>query len=198
MPIETEAKLPLADPEGLRRRLAALDAPLAAAFTEDNRFFDLPGDRLRGADRALRLRTETPRAGSPHAGPPRHVLCHKGPRLPGAGGAADGLKRRPEHEIVVADADGAAAFLAALGYAPRFRFEKRRDRHRLGGCVVEIDELPGLGFFVEVEGPDPDAVEATLARLGLRDAPREPRGYLALLIEGGRCGPGDPPTFRFG
>ena len=183
MPREIEAKLPLSDPAALRRRLAALGRPLVASFTEDNRFFDRPGDPLRRSDKALRLRTETPRP--PGAGPATSYLTFKGPREPDP--AAPGIKSRPETEAGVDDAADAAALLEALGYRQRFRFQKRRDRHEIGAavarCRVEIDELPRLGFFVEVEGPDAPAIEAAIAALGLADAPREPRGYLTLLLD---------------
>ena len=193
MSTETEAKLALPDPAALAARLAALGAPRVARFREDNRFFDRPGDPLRVAGSVLRLRTETPWGDAgpagPTGGPPRHVLCFKGPR--DAATAALGVKQREEVEAVVADADDAAALLVALGYARRFRFQKLRERHRLGPCVVEIDRVPGLGPHLEVEGPDADAVEDTLRRLGLAKAPREPRGYLTLLLEEGRAS--NPP-----
>lgn len=199
---ELEAKLPLPDPPSLRARLAELNAPPVASFQEENRFFDLPGDSLRLADRALRLRTETPRS---DAAPPfsvRHCLTHKGPRLRDT---APGLKAREETETDVASASDTAAVLEALGFELRFRFEKRRDRHIVAGCRVEIDELPEIGFFVEVEGPDPDTIESTLRELGLADSPREALGYLSLLRNHAEThsGPGNPArgsveTFLFG
>ncbi len=200
MPREIEAKLPLPAPVALRGRLAALGCPLVASFTEDNRFFDRPGDPLRRADTALRLRTETPRSAT--AGPATSYLTFKGPREPDP--AAPGIKSRPETQAGVTDPADTAALFAALGYRQRFRFQKRRDRHEIGEpdarCRVEIDELPGLGFFVEVEGPDAPAIEAALSLLGLADAPREPRGYLALLLDA--AGPTHPdgrdgPSFLF-
>lgn len=204
--IEREVKLPLSDPDALRARLAALGSPRVAFFREENRFFDLPGDPLRAAGSALRLRTETPLpapgadaggvGGAEGAGgPARHYLTFKGPRVP----AAAGVKAREEVEADVADPGDAAALLRALGHRLRFVFEKRRERHRLGPCVVELDELPGLGFFVEVEGPGEAEIEAALRRLGLEGAPRCPEGYLSLLVAGGRdaVGAEGGPAFRF-
>ena len=202
---EREAKLPLSDPDApriLRARLAALGSPRVAYFWEENRFFDLPGDPLRAADSTLRLRTETPLDGSgaDSGEPPRHYLTFKGPRDPAA--AAAGQKLREEVEADVTDPGDAAALLRALGHGLRFAFEKRRERHRLGPCTVEIDELPSLGFFVEVEGPGEAEIEAVIREIGLGDAARSPEGYLALLLAGGRRSDleGDPgrPAFRFG
>lgn len=192
MPRELEAKLPLADPAALRARLAELGSPPAERFTENNRFFDLPGEPLGRSEQALRLRTQTPWPPPGQrvpGGPERHWLTHKGPR---EGAAGAGLKCREETEAEVADAGEAAAVFKALGYRQRFRFEKRRERHLFAGCRVEIDELPGLGFFVEVEGPDAVAIESALTQLGLGRAPREQRGYRTLLLEGAPAAPAPP------
>ena len=55
---------------------------------------------------------------------------------------------------VANDDDAIDAAFAALGYSRVLSFEKRRESWKLGGCNVELDELPHLGTFVEIEGPE--------------------------------------------
>ena len=40
----------------------------------------------------------------------------------------------------------------------------------MGACTVELDELPEIGSFVEVEGPSDEDVIDVQRRLGLADA----------------------------
>jgi adenylate cyclase class 2 len=47
---------------------------------------------------------------------------------------------------------------------------------------VELDELPYLGSFVEVEGPDEATVLAVREQLGLSDRPIVKSSYIALLM----------------
>jgi adenylate cyclase class 2 len=61
-------------------------------------------------------------------------------------------------------------------------FEKRRETWKLGGCKVELDELPYLGSFVEVEGPADQEVMTVRDRLGLSDRPIVRSSYIALLM----------------
>ena len=42
----------------------------------------------------------------------------------------------------------------SLGYTKRITLEKTRAIWQLDGCFVCLDELPLLGYFIEVEGPD--------------------------------------------
>jgi adenylate cyclase class IV len=48
-------------------------------------------------------------------------------------------------------------------------FQKRRTTYRLGRCLVELDELPMLGAFIEIEGPSERQVFAVAGKLGLGD-----------------------------
>ena len=77
--------------------------------------------------------------------------------------------------------DAAQALLEALGYAPVLTFEKRRRRWQFEGCLVEIDTLPLIGSFVEIEGPSSQQVMDARRRLGLDGAPLIARSYLGLL-----------------
>lgn len=175
LPIEIEAKVRVAAFEPIVARLGEHGAVHVADMLEDNIFFDTPDHALRRGDRGLRLRTIRTSAGGEPAGDHRCVMTCKGPRAPGP------MKQREEIELGVAGLDDAVAMLAALGYEPTLRFEKRRTRYRLGDCLVELDELPYLGRFVEIEGPSESSVAAAQRSLGLDGHPPVTDGYATML-----------------
>jgi adenylate cyclase class 2 len=174
---ETEAKYRLENLEAIRRRLQQAAARPAGRVLERNSLFDRPEGSLRAADCGLRIRIARPidGLGHPLAGTPtKSTLTYKGPRR------QDAWKRRREIELTIDDADAAGDLLVALGFVSMLSFEKRRETWRLGDCLVELDELPHLGFFVEIEGP-PDAIGRVAGLLGLADQPQEKDTYAAML-----------------
>jgi len=174
---EIEAKVRIADPEAFRRRMAERSESGGETVFEDNRLFDDPAGTLRRRGAALRVREERPAGGGE---PLRATLTYKGPR------AESELKRREEIEIevqAVPGSPGLAAVFQATGLRETFRYQKRRSLWRVGGCEVTLDELPHLGWFVEIEGPTEKAVRACLEGLGLADEPLVADDYIALLSE---------------
>ena len=185
MAIETEAKFRLADPQAMRQRLlAAGGEPLGIAL-ENNTFFDTPKGDLRRADCGVRIHSVAGptdeavriRTAETTGGGRRASMTYKGPRREGP------LKVRAEHEITIDSPDAARAVLAGLGYQPTVSFEKRRESFALGPARVEIDELPELGWFMEIEADDEAAVQAAREKLALTDEPTVAATYLALVAE---------------
>jgi adenylate cyclase class IV len=73
--------------------------------------------------------------------------------------------------------------LRALGFERVLLFEKDRDSWRLGDCLVELDTLPELGCFLEIEGPSEEAVRGVQRQLGLSDlSPLRP-SYSQMVAE---------------
>ncbi len=172
MIVEVEAKLRLSDPPALHAKLAALDAVRDRDVLETNTYFDLPDGGLKSSDQGLRVRVEVDQA----TGKAESILTHKGPRAHGR------LKSRSETELGVSDARAAGQMLSALGYQPVLTFEKLRTRYLLDGCRVEIDTLPYLGTYVEIEGNTDDDVVGVQAKLGLGDKPLIRASYIAMLV----------------
>ncbi|MDB5099248.1 MAG: putative adenylate cyclase 2 [Cyanobacteria bacterium RYN_339] len=106
----------------------------------------------------------------------------------------DGVKIREELEpsIRPEELDTWLAVFARLGFPRAEVVAKTRHEYMHGGVHLVLDEVQGLGAFVEVEvvGDDPTsakaALEAALADLGLAALPRITRSYRDLLIEAGR------------
>lgn len=171
--IEIEAKMRIADPAELETRLAACGATRGPVLTEANTFFDTSSGTLKAGDQGLRIRVER----SEHDQQETTTITHKGPRAHGR------LKSRSETEARVENARDAAELLSALGFYPTLGFEKKRRRWTLDGCHVDIDSLPHIGHFVEIEGPSDKAVLSVRERLGLANAPLIQASYIAILAD---------------
>ena len=169
---EIEAKVKIADPEAFRRRMAARGLADEGTVLEINRLFDDPAESLRKAGSALRLREERDPAGGQVL---RTILTLKGPV------AESPIKRRPETELEVEAAGPMVAILGRLGLAETFCYEKRRTTWHVGPCAVVLDDMPCLGWFVEVEGPTEEAVFAVLNDVGLGGEPTIRRSYIKML-----------------
>lgn len=173
MSIEIEAKMQLADPAALEAKLESVGAKRGPVLLEINRFFDSATGSLRMSDQGLRVRVEK----SADNGREVVVITHKGPRAHGK------LKQRRETELVVNDARIAAQLLNELGYTQTLSFEKRRRRWELDRCHVDIDTLPYLGDYVEIEGPDDKTVMGVRETLGMGKTPLIRAGYAAILTQ---------------
>ena len=172
MNVEIEAKFRLHDPEAMRARLAALGSKPLGRVLEHNTFFDTVDSSLRAGDRGLRLRLI-----EPESGPRSALLTYKGPRQAGP------FKARQEEQTEVACAQGAGAILAALGYAPKLFFQKLRESFQLGPARIELDELPELGHFLEIEAPCAEDIQAARHALGLDDEPVLPEPYTEMIAQ---------------
>ena len=172
MPVEIEAKMKVTEHASVRAQLEKLGAKKVGEFLETNTFFDTEDRSLLAADRGLRIRHNRNRATSEE----QFVLTIKGPRQHGQ------LKSREETEATVGDGKTMTAVLEQLGYRVVLAFDKKRESWTLGGCHVELDELPHLGSYVEIEGPTDEKVMKIREQLGLSDRPLVKASYIALLM----------------
>lgn len=172
MAVEIEAKLRFDDLDLIRERLGTSAAALARRVLETNIFFDTEDRSLLAADEGLRLRVNR----DLESGSEDVIITYKGPRQHGQ------LKSREETELSVASAIDAATLLEKLGYSRVLTFEKRRESWRLDECHVELDELPYLGTFVEIEGPNEETVLSVKRKLGLADLANVKASYIAMLM----------------
>ena len=154
MPVETEIKFRVDDPDGLTHRLKAAGFTLQTPRSfETNVLYDTPDRRMRSRTEILRLRS--------YAG--RCLLTHK--RLPDSGPGEDTHKHRIETETEISNCDALVEVFQSIGLVPAFRYEKWRTKwtDEQGHC--DIDETP-IGNFAELEGL-PQWIDATAARLGI-------------------------------
>lgn len=181
MHLEIEAKFRVADHDPIRERLRTLGAQRVGEVMESNHIFDDAGRSLLARQCGLRVRSNRDGA----TGAVESTLTYKGPPHPGA------TKQREEIETGVADADTTCRLLRALGFVEVIRFEKRRERWRLGETLIELDTLPKLGTFIEIEAGSVEAVAACQRELRISDADAVGETYVALVAErGDRTGDG--------
>jgi adenylate cyclase class 2 len=173
MGVEIEAKMSVEDHEPVRGALRAQGARQISRVLETNRILDTDDHALQSAGKGLRVRVNHNLATQQE----ETILTIKGPLQPGP------LKSREENELTVANSGEALRFLETLGYHPVLTFEKRRETWELSDCKVELDEVPMLGRFVEIEGPGEAAVIAVRQSLGLGERPAIKTSYVGLLID---------------
>ena len=163
-PVESELKIPVADLDAVRARLEVGAATLVAPrYREVNTLYDDSARRLMSSGHALRLRRCEG----------LWKLTFKGPvRYRGT------VKEREELETGVADGAVVAEIFGRLGLVPSRRYEKDRERWRLGGTEVCLDHTP-MGDFVEIEGPV-DALGEVAAGLALNPARALRGSYVSL------------------
>jgi len=172
MPVEIEAKMKVDSLDPVRDRLKAAGASMIGEYLETNTFFDTDDRSLLAADEGLRIR----RAEDQSTGKQTITITFKGPRQHGK------LKSREEIELTVNDSDIATRLLESLGYRRMMSFQKKRQSWKLGACRVELDELPQLGVYVEIEGPNEEAILKIRESLHLQDRALVKASYVALLM----------------
>jgi len=173
MPLEIEAKLKADSHAAVKDRLRALNATRLDAVLETNHIFDNTERTLLAGDCGLRIRTtQTETQQDPGA-----TLTYKGPCQDST------FKSRQEIQVHVDDAANAQRMLEALGFIEVVCFEKKRESWRLDACQIELDELPYLGLYVEIEGPDEASVAHAQNALGLGGLSHITESYIALLVD---------------
>ena len=178
--LEIEIKAPAPDLKSVARVLRRRGATLVETLEQSDQYFAHPGRDFARTDEALRLRTN--RSLRP---PARHVttmLTYKGPKLDRQS------KTRRELEIIAEPE--VAEILVGLRFSPVATVTKQRRLFHLDHYEVCLDDVVGVGTFVEVEWRGPAttipaarrSMRAFLMTLGLTG--NERRSYLELLLAG--------------
>jgi adenylate cyclase class 2 len=133
---EVEVKYRVRDTEGLLAALKSRAIELGVPIRQDDQAYAPDGwaygDPRRGVPFA-RLRTVDG----------GHIFTLKRP--------AENLHSCEEHETAIADRDQMHRAILAMGFCPTVRIVKLRRTGTLGDLVLCVDELEGLGVFLEVE-----------------------------------------------
>lgn len=108
-----------------------------------------------------------------------------------------GVEVNREREFEVSDPAAFEELCARIGCTVALRKGKRGDAYRAGDFLLELCEVAGLGWFLEIETILPassgaadiarakQGLHATLARSGLLEADIEERYYTEMLAEKG-------------
>jgi adenylate cyclase class 2 len=165
--IEAKIKVPVLGP--VADKLRELGAEFLHDVRQIDTYFTDTNKLLHKNDCGLRIRQEFTES--------RHstMVTFKGARLQSR------YKSRPEYETGISDAGTMEKIFESLGYAKRLTFEKKRAVWQISDCIICLDELPRLGCFVEVEGPDEETISGMLKKLNLPDEPHVTAGYASLM-----------------
>jgi len=171
MCFEIEAKLKIDSLLEVEQKLTELGAEFLAEQSQTDYFFDDANAALTTTDRGLRLRRQSV------AGSERFFLTYKGAK------EKSNFKKRQEIEIEIKEGQATQKLLSALGYEKVLIVEKKRRLWQLEECTVALDQLPLLGDFAEIEGPDDEKINDVQQSLGLANLPHIKKSYAQLLNE---------------
>lgn len=168
--IEVEVKARL-KPDTLQG-IKALGAVLIGTEHHRDIYFNSPLRDFRESDEALRVRIKDESI----------RLTYKGPKLDSE------TKSRRELTIVIDDAEAMMQILLSLGFVQSGEVIKSRTKYALGDVTFAVDDVSGLGLFLEMEIAGEDdwpqkkkVLQDLMMRLGLGESIR--KSYLELLLE---------------
>ncbi|ACL11308.1 class IV adenylate cyclase [Desulfurococcus amylolyticus] len=181
--VESEVKLQvLVDIEVIEKYLATHGFRKVDECREKDIYFKHPCRDLALSDEAVRLRHRVCVNSGRHI-----VLTYKGPRENREGV----IKTRREIEAYLTpdNASSIIEILDKIGVSQLISFVKNRDIYRGNGLEASIDELKGVGYFLEVEAKEPHAIH--LLDIIVRDlssmAKPIQETYLEICLKTGRC-----------
>lgn len=155
---------------GIEKKILDLGGELMGVENHLDLYFSSSFRNFAKTDEALRIRVKKEGA----------RLTYKGPKLDSE------TKSRRELTVRVDDPNALESILESIGFSRAAVVKKRRTKYALGEAVLCVDEVEGLGSFVEVELAGDEEWEAQkrtaqdiLKRLGLGDSIR--KSYLELL-----------------
>lgn len=170
--IEVERKYRSPGNDGVVKALTELGAHKVFEGLVEDTYFAHPSREFGKTDEALRLRRME---GSVE-------LTYKGPRM-----KLENTKAREEVTVKLQDALSLQRIIERLGFQERQGLRKHRISFVLDKLRVEVDDVEGLGQFVELEliTEEPARAESLMKMatesLGLEEL--EPKTYLEMTIE---------------
>ncbi len=171
MSTEIEAKFKVDSLEKIRERLEELGAEFVAEQSQEDILFDNADGTLAKADSCIRLRKLTTDNNT------KFILTYKGAK------EKSDFKKRRELETEISNVESVRDIFHALGYNKKITVEKKRSVWKYGGCEVALDRLKLLGDFVEIEGPNENAINDVQESLGLADLKHIPDSYASLIAD---------------
>jgi adenylate cyclase class 2 len=153
---EIEVKILEIDKDSLIAKLKSLGAKKDSEGNMRYILFDFADRRLKRSGKLLRLRSNGKDV----------ELTFKGNI------SRKKAKIAEEHEVQVDDFDTAMKILSSIGLTRTKTYFKHRISYVLGKVRFEIDTLPGIPTFLEIEAPSTALIEKFVAKLGfsMKDA----------------------------
>lgn len=148
--LEIEIKVRVQDIGAIRNRLLEYGGALTETLTEHDMYYNAPHRDFGVTDEALRLR----QAGG------RSTVTYKGPKS-----TILGSKVREELNLEIADPDTFEQIVTSLGFIRVAAVRKNREYYQCDGFTISLDQVEGLGNFVEIELITENNAEEAAARV---------------------------------
>lgn len=162
---ETETKFKITSPTAVRKRLGKIRAKRLSRRYERDIYYAARETTLRGT--VIRLRTVGGKDG---------IFTVKYP----SGKASSVFKEREELETRIGDRKVFQNMLRVLGFRPQFRKEKKRETYVWKDAKILIDELPYIGWYVEIEAGR-RRIRELAGKLGLDMKAAIPETYMTIF-----------------
>ena len=168
---EVEVKAPVKDADALINAILKKGAGFLKSETNSDIYYNHPSRDFAETDEAFRIRKVDN----------KYFFTYKGPKI---GTAA---KSRIERELEINDYETAREIVSLLGFRETGRVNKQREIYTCGDITICIDNVDGLGVFVEIEktGPEREPLEKEVIRfaseLGISGFER--RSYLEMILK---------------
>ncbi len=169
MAVEIETKLKVDGLAHVRETLHRIRAEYVAHQDQTDLYCDNDQEDMVEQDKCLRVRIETTGQDT------KTFITFKGPRQ------ETDIKCRQEIEWPVPDVDQATCLLEGLGYTQRLTVHKLRELWSYKQCLVGLDQVTDLGPFVEIEGPNSNAIRRVQKDLELSHVSHCQESYACLL-----------------
>ena len=132
--LEIEIKAPCGN--DIKEKLEEIGAIFIKNEVQEDMYYNAPHKNFRETDEVLRVR----RTGS------TYLLTYKGPR--------EDKETKAREEIEIPVDEGIREILKRLGFRKEAELEKKRDIYDFGDVLISLDNVKGLGTFVELETTD--------------------------------------------
>ena len=81
--------------------------------------------------------------------------------------SSENTKTCEEIDFGISDPENMKTFLNKLGLEKILSFEKLRWHYKKGAVYFDIDEIPGIPKYLEIEAPSSSKIDSTLEKLGI-------------------------------
>jgi adenylate cyclase class 2 len=177
--IEVEAKVSVDDFTPVREALKKIYTSFIGYSRDDDMYFNHPCRDFKNTDEALRIRNSSSEG---------YIVTYKGPRFQSS------TKSRVELNMKVENIQEFLQLLKHLGFEFSAHVTKLRETWKIRDLSISLDDVKGLGKFVEIEvkvdnefeAEDAEAIiNGFLQKLGLDGKPTIRESYLELIIQNG-------------
>lgn len=134
--IEVEAKVRINDREGMEERIKEQGAEYKGTIKQADEYFDCSDMRIFNSGGAFRVR----------AADGKYRVTYKGVKKD------EETTSREEMEIAIESAEKMIKILENMGFIRLCEIKKKRKVYLLAGLKISLDEVEGLGSFMEMEG----------------------------------------------